>query len=903
MTKSHRSRAIVGRDEELAFAISLFPTMKARGGSALLVSGEPGIGKTRFVDELRTRFIENGGRVATGVCLEFIGAPLAALEDVFHQFGIAAALGSPETTSHAALARSVLGVANAQPTMILLEDLHWADLATVDFIRFLVERSADSVLFLVATYRTRSHADDSPMTIALGRLERSRYVERLELGALTKRAMRQLLDAGVSGAARWGADLFDAIWDLSEGNPLYAEELLDQAVRGERGKAFTVPDSLTGVILERFRALSRDELAVLAQAAVLGKGFEVAMLAAISERPVKQVLEVARAARDAGILVEDVPHERLAFRHPLIRESLRESLLSSEARQLHRRGAEHIEAGGGGDADLAELAYHWWAAGEASRAIELNERAGDRAMEAFAPNDAAQLYGRALDFAPVRSEMRSRLLHHFGAACALGGFPERARSAFEEAFDILADDEHGPTRAELALLIADQCSNHPAIGRASTWLEVGLTAATSRSDDDTAYRALCGLVQDAAHRGDVRAFDRYVGQAERSRGERRANFHVRYLTARGLVEMTRGEVRAARDWYDEAIRFADASNELLPMATARVNAAKGLASVGLIDAATALANTAIEALRPTDLTAPLAFALAVQAGVVATGGDVVTARSLVAEAADLVAGGVEMPRLTLNLAVPAILVGVRGLVPDLVREFAREEILEMAFAADDAILFGSTSAAFIEFLAAEGRDDEACALVARALNALPTIAAAPSLAVLAAMYGRREDAARASKLLERWCSGRSNAIGRAYAELAEAVTLRRYRNGSSRAAGARAADGFSSSGLRYHHAQALELAGDVAVARDAYRELGALRDLERLAGGPRSPKRGAAMLSEREKQIAKLVGAGMQNKEIGSELDISARTVETHLTSIYGKLGIASRLELALFAEDKVALH
>jgi DNA-binding CsgD family transcriptional regulator len=524
-------------------------------------------------------------------------------------------------------------------------------------------------------------------------------------------------------------------------------------------------------------------------------------------------------------------------------------------------------------------------------------------MRAFAPNDAARFYSRALDFAPSRSDTRTKLLHRLGDACSLGGFPGRARAVFEEAFGALSGTQQGAARAELALLIADQCSNHPAIGRPAAWLETSLAAARSQSDDDTAYRALCGLVQDAAHRCDLKAFDEYVVQAERSRRDHVSTAHVRYLTARGTVEAIRGDLQSARRWYDEAVAFGDASNELLPMATARVNAAKGLAPFGLIDEATALAGVAVEALRRTDLAAPLAFALAVQAGVVATGGDLVAARRLVLESADLVARGVEMPRLTLNLAVPAILVGIRGLQPDLVREFARDDILELAFALEDAALIANTSAAFVEYLAAEGRFEAASALVGRALAVLPSVGMAPSLAVLAAMYGRREDAARASKLLGGWASPLGNPIGRAYNELANACTMRRYRSGSARDAGAKAADLFRTSGLRYLRTRSLELAGDVSAAREAYRDMGASRDDERLSEAPRSPKRDASSLSEREKQIAKLVAEGKPNKDIGAELNISARTVETHLTSIYGKLGLSSRLALALFVEEKVTSH
>jgi DNA-binding CsgD family transcriptional regulator len=896
---------MVGRDEEFASAVSLFPSIGTRAGSALLISGEAGIGKTRFVDELKASFAATGGRVAAGQCLDFIGAPLASLEDVFYQLGLSSSLGSPQTVPYASMARALVEHARDRPSMMVIEDLQSADLATIDFLRFLVERIGDSLLFVVATYRTRSHVDGSPLTIALSRFARTRGVQRLELGALSKTALRRLLAEIGTGLPPLDLGVLASIRTLSEGSPLYVQELVDQAVRLGTGKKLTVPFSLAGVILERFNTFAAEDRGVLAQAAVIGKAFDVTMLAAISECPVKQVRNVVRAARDAGILVEEKAGERLAFRHALIRESLYDSLLSSEVRELHRRCAEHLEDTGEEDLSEAELAYHWWAAGDGAKAIPLNERVGDRAMRALAPNDAARFYGRALDFAPPESERRTLLLHRYGMACALGGFPEAARAAFSEAFGSHSGDQGGVSRAELALQIATQCSNHPAVGRAKDWLEIALSEARAQGDAATIYRALCGLVQDAAQRCDFKVYDEYVTQAERiGTGDSAAErAHVRYLNSRGLVDAVRGELQSARRWYDEALAFGDASGELLAMATGRVDAASGLAPFGLVREASSYVGSAVDALRKTDLAAPLSFALAVQAAVCVAGGDLIAARALVMEAADIVAGGVEMARLTLDLAVPAILVGVRTLDMQLARDFARDDILETAFASADALMIGNTSAAFVEFLAAEGRASEAEALVARSLDALPAIGAAPTLAVAAALYGAREDVTRSTKMLQRWAAPRDNAIGRAYVDLVEGLTMRRYRSGSARAAGERAAEGLARSGLRYLHTLAIELAGDVAAARAAYQQMGALRDVERLSGAPRSPRRDFSSLSERERQIAKLVAEGKSNKDIGSELNISARTVETHLTSIYGKLGVSSRLELALQADGKTALH
>jgi DNA-binding CsgD family transcriptional regulator/tetratricopeptide (TPR) repeat protein len=871
-----------------------------RAGSVLLVSGEPGVGKTRFASELKSRFAATGGRVAAGTCLDFLGTPLASLEDVFFQLGIADELGSPQTTPPAALVRALARIAAQQPTMIVLDDLHSADLATIDFLGFLAERIGESPLFLVCTYRTRSHADGAPLTLALARLARARCVERLELGALSNVAMRRLIGELSGGIAALDSATVGSIRDLSEGNPLYAEELLDQALRQGNRETIAVPFSLAGVILERFSAFGGEERATLSQAAVLGKAFDVPMLAAISERPVSAIRTMVRNARDAGILSEDPGGDRLSFRHALIREALYESLLASEARELHRRSAEHLEASGAAeDVRCAELAYHFWAAGDGPKAIAFNEEVGNRSMRAFAPKDAARFYARALDFAAPGSETQTRLLHRLGEAYALGGFPDRARVAFEKAFRALSGERRGSERAELALVIADQCSNQPAIGRPWEWLEIGLAEARSQGDAATIYRALCGLVLDAVHRCDFEAFEEHVAQAEASRRENESRAHARYLTAKGLADVMRGDVDSAQRRYREAVAFGDATGELIPIATARLNSARGLAPLGRIEENASLCDVAIDALRRTDLTAPLAFALAVQAAVIATGGDLVRTRTLVLEATELIAGGVEMPRLTMHLAVPAMLVGIRSHEPELLREFAREEIVEWAFASQDVVLISTTCAAYAEFLVAEGRGDDAAATIGRALAVLPSIGAAPWLAALAAVHGTRADAARAAELLDRWAAPRDNAIGRAYREFVQALTMRRNRSGSARAAAESAADAFRRAGLRYLEAQAVELAGDVAAARAAYTEMGALRDVERLSGVMRSTRSDVSALSDRERQIAELVAEGRQNKEIGAALNISARTVETHLTSIYGKLGVSSRLELARLTDSK----
>jgi predicted ATPase len=171
------------------------------------------------------------------------------------------------------------------------------------------------------------------------------------------------------------------------------------------GYADPVPtsDALTVVLLERIRGLNRTDRAVLMRASIIGRRFRVAVLHATVDLPEERV----RATLDKACALELIEPERAdcewyTFRHALIRDAMYEQFVKSRVRHAHRRVALAVERWAGQDA-LDDLAYHSWAAGDATRCVRYNELAGDRAVAVFAYDDARTLYGRARAFAALRS--------------------------------------------------------------------------------------------------------------------------------------------------------------------------------------------------------------------------------------------------------------------------------------------------------------------------------------------------------------------------------------------------------------------------------------------------------------------------------------------------------------------
>jgi ATP/maltotriose-dependent transcriptional regulator MalT len=396
------SATFVGRTEELAVlegALDKIP-------SFAFVAGESGVGKSRLVSEFETRATAAGARVLIGHCLELGGTvfpyaplvdalrPVADIDALFHD------VGGDQPTSQARLFESLLGVlaglGRDGPLVLVLEDLHWADPSTRDFLVFLTRSARTEPLCLVATYRSDELHRRHPLRPVLAELERQPNVERIAVERFNRDEVAEQL-AGILDAPP-DPRLADRLYARAQGNPLYTEELLAASSEG----LGELPETLRDALVSRFERLPANAQEVVRAAAVVERPMSHALLEAVGNLAADDLLDGAREAVAHQILVTH-PDGTYAFRHALVGEAIYEDLLPGERTTLHSALATALERDPSLLGDVpeatvrAELACHWKGAHDLPRALGASAEAGIAAQRIFAFPEALRHLERALE--------------------------------------------------------------------------------------------------------------------------------------------------------------------------------------------------------------------------------------------------------------------------------------------------------------------------------------------------------------------------------------------------------------------------------------------------------------------------------------------------------------------------
>ncbi len=471
------SPVFVGRDVEMAeLAAGLEDAIGGRG-RLFLITGEPGIGKTVLAEQLAAHARARGVRVLWGRCWEGGGAPAywpwtqllrPLIEEQSEPTGAdmasdAVDLASlfpelterpvPDPSTQSAAARFGLFAAVAallkrassfQPLLLLLDDFHAADPASLLLLRFVVRGIRAQRLLVVATYREVEAESQADLAEALGDLVRE--APSVHLRGLARTEVRQFMQS-LTGVTASEDDLED-IYDATGGNPLFIRELVRLggsdnrlAPRGRQA----ISSGVRAVIHQRLASLDATTVQVLSVAAVVGQDFEVPLVEQVSAFGLPDILQaLARAERSE--LVKSVLDPPTAFRfsHGLVREVLYDDLPIAVRRELHGKVGAAIEGLSEGDltSRLAQLAYHYAeVAGRdaAGKAVEYAHRTGDQAMESHAYEEAADQYHRALEalrFAAPNEALRCELLLSLGSAQARAGGYQEAKGSFLRAAEI-----------------------------------------------------------------------------------------------------------------------------------------------------------------------------------------------------------------------------------------------------------------------------------------------------------------------------------------------------------------------------------------------------------------------------------------------------------------------------------
>src|SRR6266487_2750157 len=405
---------LIDRVNDLATLQALIDQAKSGRGQVVLLSGEAGIGKSRLVAEAKTYATAQDFLLLQGQCfptdrscpyaplLDLLRAHLATSSRVHvgaEMGSLASALSpllpdllplpsdlpplsplAPEQEKRrlfAALAHLFLRPATEHPALLIVEDLHWSDQTSLDFLHYLARRCPASPLLVLLTYR--SDEVHPGLSHFLAQLDRERLAQECALAPLTRSEVSAMMYAifalrrsvfTVPPLAQ--GELLDVMYTLTEGNPFFIEELLKSLIevgdifyehgRWERKelRELRIPRSIQDAVELRTAHLSEGARQVLYLAAVAGRHFDFALLQELTQHDEAQLLRLIKELMAAQLIVEESP-EQFAFRHALTRQAVSARLLVRERKAMHRTIAETFERlyASTLEAHLADLASHF----------------------------------------------------------------------------------------------------------------------------------------------------------------------------------------------------------------------------------------------------------------------------------------------------------------------------------------------------------------------------------------------------------------------------------------------------------------------------------------------------------------------------------------------------------------
>lgn len=957
----------VGRADELSAIERLLDELGEGRPAALELAGEPGIGKTRFLAEVGRRAEERGFLVLSGAASELEhDLPFSVFVDALDEYlqglenerisalhegaqaelarvfpslstlgpGQAVALQQERYRSHHAVRQILELLTTTQPLVLVLDDVHWADSASIELLGALLRRPPSAAVLIALAMRPRQAPER--LLEPLERASRAGILTRIEIGPLSPAEARAVLgDAVGQGAAA-------ALYEESGGNPFYLAQLaLALELAGgtlpaspEMSSAIGVPPAVAAALTKELAALPRGTRIVLQGAAVAGDPFEPELAAAAAETSEATAMDALDELLALDLVRPTDMPRRFRFRHPLIRRAVYETTPAGWRLNAHERCADALAARGSTAASRAHHIERSARHGDLA-AVALLQEAGEAAGP-LAPSSAARWYGAALRLLPetTPSEERIALLVARARSLAATGRFAESRADLLECIRIVP-----PDAKDLGARVTTACAAVEHLLGLQT--EAHRHLATALADlggarSAQAVELMIELTLDGFHSGNFDAMRRWAGRAVEAAGPLGDRALLAASTAlRAWAGAVAGDGQLAQVHCDEATQLVDqlTDEELARRLDALAHLTGADLYLDRFQATVRHGQRAIDIGRRTRQGEQ--FPLVVQMLGVA-----LWVQGKTREAGELFDGAVEAARLVGNVQSLAWTLFNRSLAAlaaaDLDVAIATgQESFELEEGMEPGAISAGAAATYASALLEIGAAEQSVELLltrvgdddlrliggswrARFLEVL-------TRALLA--VGRRADAERAAAAAQACADGVSLPTSTGSAWMAAAALALDAADPRMAAVQALAAAGaFEGAAAFWDAARARELAGralaragdrdraarELETAASAFDSFGALRyrdqaerELRKLGrrthhrtrAGSRD-RRGIGSLTGRELEIARLVVDRRTNPEIASALFLSPKTVETHLRNIFNKMNVTSRVALARAVEN-----
>jgi DNA-binding NarL/FixJ family response regulator len=949
---------VVGRERELESLGRLLEEARAGAPRFLFLTGEPGIGKTRLLDELLGRAEDGGCLTLQGSAAEFERElPFGLVVDAFDEYleslppepfnrladeelselaGVFPALGwlesgtgQPSTAAerfraHRAVRKLIERLAVSQPLALLLDDLHWADGASLELTSHLLRRPPQGPVMVAAAFRP-GQADHALVKAMERATARSDTVLQIHLGPISPSAAQALVDVQ-------GREDYERLYEASGGNPFY---LLELARIGQAREPAAAPDdpgagvpaAVAAAILGELDDLSPPARALADSAAVAGDPFELDLTAATAGMAESAVLDALDELIDRDLVRSAEVPRRFHFRHPLVRRAVYEASAPGWRIAAHTRCADALAARGAPAATRAHHVEHSAHHGDVAAVAVLRE-AGEAAANR-APVSAARWFRVALNLLPEsrRSERLELLIALAGSQAATGRF-EESRAALLESIDLTPD-----TAARRVELIGACAGVEQLLGRHDE-AHRRLTAALRKLPDRSSSQAVELMIHLAGGEYYRMRYDGMRAWGERALAAAQrleeAPLTAASLAAVALAAAFDGAIPAAEAYRSRAAILIDTLPD--DEVGLRLDGLAMLATTELYlhryDDAAAHAERGLTLARLTGHGDISPVLVPVLSAALHTRGQVTDAAAFLDDAVEAARLSGNAPALGWNLQSRAFTAVAAGDL-DLAIEVA-EECVDITRGLDDTVVSAYAHLALADAFYEKGELARAVDALVRGvggeeLTLVPLAWRGNYLELLARCWLALGEPGAAERAADRaWAAANETGlhlpVAMAHRAVA-AVALDRCDPAMAVEHALAAAAEAAEIGARVHAARARTLAGRALVAageRDRamtelqraaselqacgarrYREeaehemrkLG--RRFSRQAWARKPDPQGVETLSERELEVARLVVDRRTNPEIARMLFLSEKTVETHMRNIFRKLGVSSRAEVA----------